>query len=275
LVPHSPLNATLIEFSHRLTSGIAFASVLVLAVWAYRAFPRGSGVRSGAWLALASIVVECAIGAGLVLMRLVGANASVSRGLWLATHLINTMLLVATLSITAWRATSGRHGDRYGRVPWTGQIIGLSIGGFLCAAVLGGVAALGDTLAVPTSLAASIREDFSPLSNIFVRLRILHPLAAGAVGSVLLLLAARVTLSERADAVARRLATAMAALVLLQFTLGIADIFLKTPVPLQMLHLLVANLLWISLVLLVTELRPWVGRGPLQRIDALPTNTSN
>jgi heme A synthase len=67
----------------------------------------------------------------------------------------------------------------------------------------------------------------------------------------------------------------MAALVLLQFTLGIADIFLKTPVPLQMLHLLVANLLWISLVLLVTELRPWVGRGPLQRIDALPTNTSN
>src|SRR5258708_3052212 len=76
IVPRQPLNATLIEFGHRCTSGIALLSVLALAVWAFRAFPRGHGVRSSAILALASTLTECAIGAALVLLRLVGSNES-------------------------------------------------------------------------------------------------------------------------------------------------------------------------------------------------------
>src|SRR5258708_25274996 len=54
IVPATPLNATIIEFSHRLSSGIALVSVLALAIWAFRAFPRGFGVRGGALLALVS-----------------------------------------------------------------------------------------------------------------------------------------------------------------------------------------------------------------------------
>src|SRR6266436_2921474 len=54
IVPAAPLSATVIEFSHRLTSGIALVSVLVLGFWAFRAFPRGYGVRGGALLALAA-----------------------------------------------------------------------------------------------------------------------------------------------------------------------------------------------------------------------------
>ncbi len=41
VVPGTPLTATIIEFTHRLTSGIAVVSVLVLVVWAFRGFPHG------------------------------------------------------------------------------------------------------------------------------------------------------------------------------------------------------------------------------------------
>src|SRR5216684_1495012 len=263
VVPGTPLTATIIEFTHRLTSGIAVVSVLVLVVWAFRGFPRGYGVRGGALLALAATGTECAIGAVLVLLRLVGSNESLARGLWLGAHLVNTLLLLAALTVTAWHATEVRERG------FSRPILALSLSrsssprsapaavasrredaaaalaGFLFAAVLGGFAALGDTLVVSTSLGASIHADFSASSNIFVRLRVLHPIVAGALGICLLVLAYKLC------AVAKRLSIAVAALVLAQFTLGIANIVLLTPIWLQLAHLLAADLLWIACVLLV------------------------
>src|SRR5947209_20626321 len=40
VVPRGPTVQTVIEFTHRATSGVALISVVVLIVWAYRAFPR-------------------------------------------------------------------------------------------------------------------------------------------------------------------------------------------------------------------------------------------
>jgi cytochrome c oxidase assembly protein subunit 15 len=195
IVPATPLNATIIEFSHRVTSGIALVSVVVLSIWAFRVFPRSYGVRGGALLALASTLTECAIGAALVLLRLVGSNESFSRGLWLAAHLVNTLFLLAALSITAWQATTIRE-----RGPRSRQILVLTIAGFVIAGILGTFAALGDTLAPATSLAEGIRADLSALSNIFVRLRILHPIVAGGLGLWLIVVAFRVSASRRAGA---------------------------------------------------------------------------
>ena len=255
IVPRAPLTATLIEFSHRLTSGVALVSVVVLAIWAYRVFPKGHVVQRGAMLALVCTIMECAIGAALVLLHMVAANASFSRGLWLAAHLMNTLFLLATLSVTAWLATINRRpSSPYPQLRRLRQVFGLSIAGFVLAAILGGFAALGDTLAVSTSLTESIRADFSPFSNIFVRLRILHPMVAGALGICLLLVAFRVAASSWTNAFAKRLSAAMAVLVILQCSLGVADITLKTPTWLQLLHLLTADLLWILFVFLAVEL---------------------
>jgi len=260
IVPRAQLSATLIEFSHRLTSGIALVSVLVLVIWAYRVFPKGHGVRGAALLTLISTFEECAIGAALVLLRLVGANSSLSRGLWLAAHLINTLLLLAALAFTAWLASVGlRRGFRCTKqLRGISQILAVSTAGFLIAAILGGFAALGDTLVVSKSLTESFRADFSPLSNIFVRLRILHPLVAGGLGCGLLAIAFRVMASKGSNVVAKRLGGTMTVLVLFQFSLGVADIALKTPTWLQLLHLLIADLLWIAIVLLMAELLPWL-----------------
>ena len=251
IVPRAPINATIIEFSHRLTSGLALLSVVALAIWANRAFPRGYGVRGAAVLALVSTFIECAIGAALVLLRLVGSNESFSRGLWLGAHLINTLFLLAALSVTAWRATTlRRESVPYRRIR---RVLWISIVGFLAAAVLGGFAALGDTLVVSTSLAEGIKQDFSSLSNIFVRLRILHPIVAGALGVWLLVFALKMTVSGRMNAVTRGLSGAISGLILAQFALGAADIVLGTPIWLQLMHLFGADLLWIACVLLATE----------------------
>jgi len=272
IVPTAPLNATIIEFSHRVTSGMALVSVLVLVIWAFRIFPRGYGVRAGAILTLVSAVTECAIGAALVLLRLVAANESLSRGLWLAAHLINTLFLLAALSITAWLATtSGQRGVRYPQLPRVRQVLALSIAGFLSVVILGGFAALGDTLVVATSLTESIRQDICAFSNIFVRLRILHPIVAGVLGACLLVLAFRVNASTSANAVAKRLGGTVAVLALFQFSLGSADVVLKTPIWLQLLHLLTADLLWIAFVLLAAELLPWTRRDATEGSQRIPT----
>src|SRR3954462_104686 len=67
VVPRAPALKTLIEFSHRATSGIALLLVLALVVFAFRTQPRGGVVRTGAVVSLLLVLGEALIGAGLVL----------------------------------------------------------------------------------------------------------------------------------------------------------------------------------------------------------------
>jgi heme A synthase len=252
VIPQTHLSATLIEFTHRITSGLALVSVVVLAVWAWRSFPPGHRVRKGSALAVLAIFIESAIGAALVLLRLVGSNESISRGLWLAAHLVNTLFLLSTLAVTAWEADESHR--RNVDTPHSRRDLWLSIAGFLAAGVLGTFAALGDTLTAPASLASGLQADFSSVSNIFVRVRILHPIVAGALGIWLLVFAARQIASQERSTAAKRLGSAIVVLVLCQVTLGAANILLGTPVWLQLAHLVGADLLWIAGVLLASEL---------------------
>jgi len=252
VIPRARISATLIEFAHRITSGLAVISVLVLAVWAWRIFPRGHRVRKGSLLTVLAIFIESAIGAALVLLRLVGSNESVSRGLWLSAHLVNTLFLLAALTVTAWEADEAH--PRSMPPSHRRRDLWLSIAGFLAAGVLGTFAALGDTLTVPTTLSAGLQADFSAVSNIFVRVRILHPIVAGALGIWLVAFGARQLTSKQTSVATRRLGGAIIGLVLCQVSLGIANILLGTPVWLQLSHLVGADLLWIAGVLLASEL---------------------
>lgn len=270
VIPKAALNATLIEFAHRVTSGLAVITVAVLVFWAFRAFPRGYGVRGGSLLTLLSILIESAIGAALVLLRLVGSNESVSRGLWLGAHLINTLFLLAALSITAWQAMIADREAVSGVPRLSRRILVLSMSGFVAAGILGTFAALGDTLTAPASFTAGLQADFSSLSNIFVRVRILHPILAAVLGLWLIVFALRTMSASAVNSPVRRLSGAVAGLVLCQFALGIANIALKTPTPIQLTHLLVGDLLWIVCVLLAVALRPFRHPDLAPRIEPTP-----
>ena len=109
VVPRAPALETMIEFTHRATSGVALLLVLALVLWVYRERPKGHPARRAAGASLFFFVTEAAVGAGLVLLRLVGQNDSVSRAFWMAGHLANTFVLLACLTLTAhWCASEAR-----------------------------------------------------------------------------------------------------------------------------------------------------------------------
>ena len=119
IVPRNPSTATLIEFTHRATSGIAFLLVLVQMVLALRIFPRGHRVRRAAVGGFFLMVTEALVGAGLVIFEMVAGNTETARAFWMAAHLLNTFALLAALGLCAWRSRpeDGVAAPRPGRSP--------------------------------------------------------------------------------------------------------------------------------------------------------------
>src|SRR5512138_1330366 len=66
VVPRSAAAETLVEYTHRATSGVALLLVVVLFAWARRAFPRGHPARRAAAFSMVFILTEALLGAGLV-----------------------------------------------------------------------------------------------------------------------------------------------------------------------------------------------------------------
>jgi heme A synthase len=248
VIPRAPAAETLIEFTHRLTSGLSGLLVIVLLVWALRAFPKKHPVRLGAWLSFAFIISESLVGAGLVKFGWVAGDASVERAITMAVHLINTFLLLASLTLTVWWASGGPALRVIGRgfTSW-GLVIGLA--GMLLLGVSGALTALGDTLFPAASLREGLQQDFSPTAHFLIRLRLWHPTIAVAVSAYLMLL---VNLSNlgAASETARRLSRLLTALLLVQLAAGLLNVALLAPVWMQIVHLLLADIVWITLVFL-------------------------
>lgn len=252
--PRSPQVATLIEFTHRLTSGLALVFVMGLVVLAFRLYPKASAVRRAAGLSLAFTLTEALIGAGLVLLGHVAANQSLARGWSLGLHLVNTLVLLACLVSTAWFASPR---PVFAMPPISPRMRASLIACaaiFLLVGTTGAIAALGDTLFRVDSLSAGMRQDFDAASHPFVRLRVLHPALAIAAAGVLLALTLSLLDEKRWGAVIPRLAYGAAGVTVVQVILGGLNLALLAPVWLQLTHLLMADLLWIALVLLATEL---------------------
>jgi len=244
VTPHAPSLQTVIEFTHRVTSGLDLVLVGVLVYGAFRAFPRGHLARRGAVLSGVFLVTEALLGASLVLLHHVAANASVSRVYSLSLHLTNTLTLLACLTLTAWwaggRSTARLHGKALGTA-LASLLTVVAVG------ITGAIAALGDTLFPARSLAAGLAQDFDPAASVILRLRGLHPALAALVGvSVLLYAISQAAANSRL----RKLAGSVALLVVAQMVAGGLNLVLLAPVWMQLVHLLLADLLWIALVLL-------------------------
>ncbi|HZH89613.1 MAG TPA: COX15/CtaA family protein [Pyrinomonadaceae bacterium] len=249
VLPTTGLAKTLIELTHRLTSGVALLLVVGLVWRARRLFPRGHRVRRGAFWSLIFILIEALIGAALVKLNLVAGNASVARAFVMSFHLVNTFVLLGVLSLTAWWAMGGDPVRLRGQGK-TGAIFAASLVGTLLIAVSGAVAALGDTLFPASSLAEGIRQDLSPAAHFLVRLRGLHPLFAVGIGCYAVASASYVNNFLRPGLPrARQLTSVLTTLFLLQLGAGILNVVLLAPVWLQLTHLLLADFFWIALVL--------------------------
>lgn len=247
MAPRGPRIETIIEFTHRATSGLALMGVAALCLWAFRLYPRGHRARLFAALSVAFLFAEALLGAGLVLFQYVEHNASAGRAAYLSAHLVNTQILLAMLTLTAWFGA-----DPISRV-WRGapKLIAAALPAALVVAVSGAIAALGDTLFPAASVASGMRQEFSQSASVLLRLRAVHPVVAVA-GAVLLMAAALKAMRWQGEAAVRTGYT-VAALVLAQLTAGVVNIILLAPVWMQIVHLLLADLLWIALVAMTIE----------------------
>ena len=254
--PHHPRLATVIEFTHRSTSGICTGLLIALGIFTFRVTAPGHRARKAVLWAGFLLITEALLGAMLVLRHYVEANVSTGRIIAQSVHLTNTMLFMAALALTAWFLTPT---PQPGESSQTSRLLAiLSLISTLLVAATGSLAALADTLFPSSSLAAAFTADISAASPVLVRMRWMHPAMA-------LLSVVCVVLLLRSTTLKRPTAIIVAALLVLQFVLGIGDVLLLAPIWMQILHLLGADLYWIALVLLSSTIL-W----PLRRISSTP-----
>ena len=92
-----------------------------------------------------------------------------------------------------------------------------------------------------------IEAELAATAPWLVRLRVLHPVIAIAIALGLLYLVMR--LSDGAGERTRRIGVGIAVIVGIQFFVGIANVVLLTPLETQVLHLALADALWIAYVI--------------------------
>jgi heme a synthase len=248
--PHHPRLATIIEFAHRSTSGICTLLDLALIAWTFRVTPRRHPARAAVLWSFALLLSEAGFGAVLVLRHYVENNVSTGRVAMQSVHFTNTLLLMASLALTAWflgptRSVLPGSSPLEPRTFPTVWPTLLAVASTLVVGATGSLSALADTLFPSPTLRAALTSDFAAASPLLVRMRWMHPAAAVvAFGCILLLVRTRAR---------TRAARLVLALLLLQFVLGAADVLLLAPTWMQILHLLGADLYWVALVLLAAE----------------------
>ncbi len=246
LLPTSPQTQTVIEFTHRVTSGVSLVLVAILLIWCWRRTAKGDWPRYSAVATAVLLFNEALLGALLVLVDHVGGlDRSATHALFLCLHFGNTLLLLAALALTAsWISSDGRRFSAV-RTPYQMIATGLGLVSVMVIGMTGSLASLGDTIFPADSLGHAVLQDFSSSSPTLLRLRVLHPLAVG-IGSlyVLWLLQAFWRKQERSAWMSLLPITLTG-----QIALGAMNVLLLAPVWLQMTHLVVAEIFWILLVL--------------------------
>jgi heme a synthase len=246
----SAKSQTIIEFTHRVTSGVVLLMVAALVVWCWRATSRGHWARYSAIVAAVFLANEALLGAALVLLDHVAQDRSSGRIFFLCLHFGNTLLLLATLALTAaWLSKGGRF--RLTRNTRQKVVVGIGLLATMVIGITGAVAALGDTLFPATSLRSSFMQDFSPGAPVLLRFRLLHPAVALIAAGYILWLIGK---TSRRGGRRSKAATGLVVLLLAQLGIGILNVLLLTPIWLQILHLLVGDVFWIALVLASAEL---------------------
>lgn len=231
-----------IEFSHRVSSGLALVTVVLMVIWAWRITKPGHPARLGAGLSLGFMLAEAALGAGLVLFGLVDTDSSPARAFAVSAHLLNTFLLLASLTLAVYW-TSGGPRLRADTTKRSTRSLALGALILLVISVAGAITALGDTLFPSSTLAEGLQADLSSTAHFLIRLRVIHPVLA-VMGTIYTM--AIVWPLARGSWRRRSLAWTLTWLVVAQLAAGVVNVVLLAPIWLQLVHLLLADAVWVT-----------------------------
>lgn len=252
VIPSAPELKTVIEYSHRITSFFAFVAVLILLIWTFKKFARGAQIRKTAVVSFIFIVTEALVGAGLVLTGNTAETLTAARPFWMAGHLLNTFILLAFLTLTAHLASGGEPLNlkverKYFIVLAVGVVAVFVVG------ITGSIAALASMLFPSGTLAEGVAQDFSSTSHTLLRLRLLHPITAILTSVFLIFLVGWLAKESRDEPSTKRWSNVISLLVLAQVAFGAATLLTLAPIIMQLGHLLLADAIWISYVLLIAS----------------------
>lgn len=255
VIPSAPQLKTVIEFSHRITSALDGLVLVVLLVWTIIRWRRGAEPGRVMKTAIGSfvlVIIEALLGAGLVLTGNTAETLTAARPFWMGAHLITTLVLLTFLTLTAWFASGGPSltlkTERRTKMILFGGVVA-----FLLIGMSGSIAALTNLIFPSHTLAEGIEKDFAEGSNILVRLRILHPVISVLAACYLGFLS--ISLRRRApnSAGVERWSNAVNILLIVQIVFGAMTLLMLAPIVMQVGHLLLADLIWISLVILTAN----------------------
>jgi cytochrome c oxidase assembly protein subunit 15 len=270
VVPLSPSMETIIEFSHRLTSAFLGVLIIILLVWAFRRVASTRFTKQMAIMSFIFVIIEGGLGMALVRLELVADNVSTARAFMIALHLVNTLVLLAFLALTAWSSQPLKrkaylHMNKTTVMLFVGMIILAFIG------ASGAVTALGDTLFPPELLREGAFDNVDATSQLLIDLRVIHPIAA-VIGSALFFVGGWFIKRQRQDSRVEFFVNALFVIIAFQTFIGIVNIALLAPVIVSLIHLFTADMMWILLVLLAGEvLYPRADQHPVSPETRAPS----
>ena len=243
IIPALTDTSELIEFSHRSVSGLLLVVTLII-FSKTRKFQKGSLVKSVTNYLTFFVIFEAIIGAIIVLFEWVGLNSSLPRIVAVPIHLVNTFGLLGCYAIL-YKIIEDDLKEIKSIFNKNFILISLL---FLLSGATGSITALADVLFPSASFIEGFLEDFDKTSEALTRLRILHPIISSALSVVLYVYSTRI--NKKYGVNVKLLKT----FVIVAVLLGVFNVMSNIVLPLSILHLAIADFLWISYIYVSIDL---------------------
>ncbi|MDJ0664042.1 MAG: COX15/CtaA family protein [Acidimicrobiia bacterium] len=247
IIPEIGNYHTAIEVSHRLMTGLLGIVLVTLFLLVRRQYDKTHRLRRAVFAAGVLLIIESLLGASLVLFGWVEFDASIARLIVVPIHLINTFLLVGAMVLVAFFAGGGS-GFRVDLAKTLDKMIAASLGIVLVIGATGALNALADTLIQSDSLRPATTDELQVTEAVLRQIRTIHPFVA-IIGGLALYMLVRLIAGDGSKRV-KLLAFGVQGIIWAQFVIGLLNIALNVPLEIQLIHLFVADVLWIMVVLI-------------------------
>ena len=243
IIPALSDTSELIEFSHRSVSGVLLVVTLIIFVKT-RKLQKDSLVRTVTNYLTFFVIFEALIGAVIVIFEWVGLNSSLPRIIAVPIHLVNTFGLLGSYAIL-YKILQD---DLENIKSMFNKNFLLISSLFLLSGATGSITALADVLFPSASFVEGFLADFDRTSEVLTRLRILHPIISSTLSIVLYVYATGIRKKYNVSVKPLQI------LILIAVFLGVINVLSNIVLPLSILHLAIADFLWISYIYVSIDL---------------------
>ncbi len=234
IIPDTENTHTLIELTHRLSTGIYGILAILLVIWTFKLYSKQHNIRKISLFILSLTILEALIGAKLVLFGLVGGNTGVDRIIVMSLHQVTSVLLTGSVAKAYYLTFTNKINPSY-------LIATLKIM-FLLIVATGGIAALSNTVFPSNSIIEGLMSDLDPNSHILLKLRIIHPILAMTLTFAMLFIIIKLYKDDP------KYAIKLSIFISIGVVIGLITLITLSPTYMKLIHLTIAHIIWAVIV---------------------------